>query len=210
MTESKLRRFDLDWLRVIVFTILIFYHVGMFFVPWDWHIKNNEVSESFRWPMLFVNQWRLSSLFLISGMGTCFALSHRTVRLYLRERLHRLFLPLIFGMLIIVPPQVYVERLVNLQINSSYFQYFPMHAFTGIYPEGNLSWHHLWFLPYLLIFSIVLTPLFIKLRSNPESVFLNKQRQFLKNPYFLFVYAIPFHCSLSRRSLNHFFQLLML
>ena len=35
------RRYDLDWLRVGVFALLIFYHVGMFFVPWGWHIKND-------------------------------------------------------------------------------------------------------------------------------------------------------------------------
>ena len=35
-----MRRYDIDALRVIVFGFLIFYHVGMFFVPWDYHIKN--------------------------------------------------------------------------------------------------------------------------------------------------------------------------
>jgi glucan biosynthesis protein C len=28
---AKIRRYDLDWLRVIVFGLLILYHVGMFF-----------------------------------------------------------------------------------------------------------------------------------------------------------------------------------
>ena len=62
---AKIRRYDLDWLRVIVFGLLIFYHVGMFFVPWGWHIKNNEIYGWLRYPMLFVNQWRLPILFVI-------------------------------------------------------------------------------------------------------------------------------------------------
>ena len=51
---EKIRRYDLDWLRVIVFALLIFYHVGMFFVPWGWHLKNNEIYRWLIWPMLFL------------------------------------------------------------------------------------------------------------------------------------------------------------
>ena len=32
----------MDWIRVLVFGLLIFYHVGMFYVPWGWHIKNEQ------------------------------------------------------------------------------------------------------------------------------------------------------------------------
>ena len=55
---KKVRRYDLDWLRVGVFALLILYHVGMFFVPWGWHLKTNEIYPELRWPMLFLNQWR--------------------------------------------------------------------------------------------------------------------------------------------------------
>jgi hypothetical protein len=70
----KVRRYDIDWIRVIVFDILIFYHIGMFFVPWNWELKNNEIVEWLEWPMVFINRWRLPILFVISGMGTKFAL----------------------------------------------------------------------------------------------------------------------------------------
>ena len=30
----------LDWLRIIAFSLLVLYHVGMFYVPWDCHIKS--------------------------------------------------------------------------------------------------------------------------------------------------------------------------
>ena len=61
---EKERRYDIDWIRVIAFDFLIIYHVGMFFVPWEYHIKNNEIVDWLRWPMMFVNQWRLPILFL--------------------------------------------------------------------------------------------------------------------------------------------------
>src|SRR5690606_16631767 len=109
--KKSMRRYDLDWLRVIVFGLLIFYHVGMFFVPWGFHIKNNSIYDWLRYPMLFLNQWRLPILFVISGMGTYYALSKRSARQFALERINRLLLPLAVGMLFIVPPQIYIERI---------------------------------------------------------------------------------------------------
>ena len=72
-----MRRYDIDALRVIIFGLLILYHVGMFFVPWDFHIKNSHVYEWLQYPMIFLNRWRLPLLFVLSGMGTYFNISKR-------------------------------------------------------------------------------------------------------------------------------------
>lgn len=189
-----MRRHDMDWLRVIVFGLLIFYHVGMFFVPWGWHIKNDIIYPNARWPMLFVNQWRLPILFVISGMGTFYALSRRTSGQFAKERFIRLFIPLVFGMFVIVPPQIYFERLDKGQINPGYFDFWPSQLFAnGVYPEGNFSWHHLWFLPYLLLFSLVMLPLFLYLRSHPNSGILNRMRKWASQPFGLFWLVIPLY-----------------
>lgn len=52
------RRYDIDRIRGIVFDMLIMYHIGMFFVPWDWEIKNNELIEWVKWPMIFIHRKR--------------------------------------------------------------------------------------------------------------------------------------------------------
>lgn len=186
-----MRRYDLDWLRVLVFLILILYHVGMFFVPWGWHIKNNELYQWLEYPMLFVNQWRLPLLFVISGMSTSYALAKRTGKQFARERIKRLLLPLSVGIALVVPPQVYFERLAAGRFSGSYWNFWPSEAFLGIYPEGNFSWHHLWFLPYLLLFSLVLIPLFLNLRKHPDNFFLNWTRRQLKSPLGFLWFLIP-------------------
>lgn len=189
--KATIRRYDLDWLRVIVFALLIFYHVGMFFVPWGWHIKNNVIYEWHRWPMLFVNQWRLPILFVISGMGTYYALSKRNLRQYSWERFLRLGIPLFVGMLLIVPPQIYIERIAHGEFTSSYFDFYKTALFRGgPYPEGNISWHHLWFLPYLLLFSLVLGPLFIRLKRKPSKLVEWTKKQILK-PFGFYIFVIP-------------------
>ena len=35
-----MRRYDLDWLRIAAFGLLIGYHVGMLYVPWAFHVKS--------------------------------------------------------------------------------------------------------------------------------------------------------------------------
>ena len=186
-----MRRYDLDWLRVLVFLLLIFYHVGMFFVPWEWHIKNNVLYHWLEYPMLFVNQWRLPILFVISGMGTSYALAKRNGRQFAAERIKRLLIPLAVGIVLIVPPQVYFERMNSGEFFGSYWEFWPTHAFLGVYPEGNFSWHHLWFLPYLLVFSLVFTPLFLYLRNNPDNGFHRWIEQQVKSPAGFVWFLLP-------------------
>lgn len=189
-----MRRYDLDWLRVIVFGLLIFYHVGMFFVAdWEYHIKNNNTYEWIKYPMLFLNQWRLPILFVISGMGTSFALSKRTAIQFAFERIKKLLLPLIFGMLVIIPPQVYLEKLSKGIITGSYFHFWPAQAFIGEYPEGNLSWHHLWFIPYLLLFSLVLIPVFIFLRNHPNNFILRTTAKISSTKWGMYWFIVPLY-----------------
>ncbi len=192
MNETA-RRYDLDWLRVLVFGLLIFYHVGMFFVPWGWHFKNNETYTWLVYPMLFLNQWRLPILFVISGMGTYFALGKRSIWTFVKERFWRLWVPLGVGMFVVVPPQVYLERIVKGDFIRGYFEWWPMEAFIGIYPSGNMSWHHLWFLPYLLLFSWMLAPAFVYLKNNPGSLIQSFTQKLLSSPWLAYGFILPIY-----------------
>ncbi|MCE5233498.1 MAG: acyltransferase family protein [Mizugakiibacter sp.] len=161
------RRYDLDWLRVLVVLALLLFHSGMPFVAeWDWHIKNAETSSLFTEWMYFLSRWRMALLFLISGVGTWFALGSRGGTGYLRERATRLLLPLLFGMLVVVPPQIYMERLTQGVPYANYLQFWPSIFDLVPYPQGNTSWHHLWFVAYLFCYSALLLPLFLWLRGE--------------------------------------------
>jgi len=65
----------------------------------------------------------------------------------------------------LVPPQVYLERLYRGQFAGSFLQWLP-EAFAGTYPVGNMSWHHLWFLAYVLVLTFALLPYFLWARSE--------------------------------------------
>jgi len=160
------RRHDIDWLRVIAIILVLYFHTAMIFAAeWGWHIKNNELS--YIW--LEFNDWlsrfRMPLLFFISGYGSYLALRKRTSGRYLKERSLRLLVPLVFAMLIIVPPQIYFERIFN-GATFNYLSFYPTVFNFVPYPEGNLSWHHMWFVLYLFIYSAILLPVFLYLRKE--------------------------------------------
>jgi peptidoglycan/LPS O-acetylase OafA/YrhL len=95
--DLEQRRYDLDWLRIAVFLLLILYHVGMYYVSWDWHVKSPHASRAIEPLMLLTSPWRLSLLFLISGVATSYLLERRGSRGFLGQRSVRLLIPLVFG-----------------------------------------------------------------------------------------------------------------
>lgn len=159
------RRADLDWLRVAAFGLLILYHSGMAWSGWSWHVTSPESIGCLREAMRFLNRWRMPLIFLVSGAAIMLALGTRPPGAFVTDRLKRLLLPLVFGMIVLVPPQVYLERLWRGQYTGSFLGWLP-EAFRGIYPAGNLSWHHLWFVAYVLVFTFVLLPVFLWARST--------------------------------------------
>lgn len=156
------RRHDLDWLRVIAFGLLVLYHVGMYYVSWDWHVKSPTASITLEPLMLLTSPWRMSLLFLISGVATAFMFERRPDGL-LRRRSRQLLLPLLFGMAVIVPPQAYYQVVEQLPggYNESYWAFYGKylsgyHGFCD--GDGCLrlpTWNHLWFLPYLWAYTVL-------------------------------------------------------
>lgn len=185
------REYGLDWLRVFAFAVLIFYHTGMIFVRWDFHIKNSEPSIAMEWLMLVVNRWRIPLLFFISGAAVCFSLGSRGYLRFAAERMQRLFLPLVFGMLVVVPPQIYFERL-HKGADLSYAEWYPTVFEFQSYPQGSLSWHHLWFVLYILVYSLVGIPIFLWLRGDGgQRVIGHMVNAFERWPPLLYLMNLP-------------------
>jgi peptidoglycan/LPS O-acetylase OafA/YrhL len=80
------RRFDIDWLRVLLILSVFIFHIGMFFNGWGYHLKNNVKVEALNMPMAFLHYWRMPMLFFISGVGTYFALGKRGTWKYIVEK----------------------------------------------------------------------------------------------------------------------------
>lgn len=172
MSSASTRRYDLDWLRVIAFGLLIFYHIGMFYVSWGWHVKSGHAGPAAEPLMRLLNPWRLSLLFLISGVALRFAIDKAASSVaFAGRRFVRLFVPLAFGMAVVVTPQAYFEVLANQEIEPGYL------AFWGRYLAGEDSfsvnvptWNHLWYVLYLLAYTLIAIPLMPGLRKLSEAL----------------------------------------
>ena len=161
------RRHDIDWVRILAFGLLVFYHVGMYYVSWDWHVKSPHAGEALEPLMLLTSPWRMSLLFVVSGVATAFLLGKARDgdTRFLGPRSWRLLLPLLFGMYVVVPPQVYYELIEK--VPGGYHAGYA--AFMGTYLRGGdfycaapgdcvdaPTWNHLWFLAYLWVYTVVL------------------------------------------------------
>lgn len=165
-TPPPERRHDLDWLRAFAILLVVVFHSAMPYVAeWGWHVKNAERSELLLEMNWFLSRWRMALLFLIAGAGTTWALGGRAVDAYLRERARRLLVPLVFGILVVVPPQIYMERIAAGVSYASYLDFWPSVLQGRAYPAGNTSWHHLWFIAYLFLYSLLALPLLAWLRG---------------------------------------------
>ena len=191
-TADLQRQYYIDWLRIILILSVFLFHVGMIFNVWPWHVKNGTLYKGALWYiMVFASYWRMPLLFLISGAGTFFALGKRSTGQYLGERFRRLFIPLLAGIFILVPVQVYIEK--STQYNSL-VDYYP-HMFEGIYPTGNFSWHHLWFIAYLFVISLLISPFIKRFRSNGFKRFSQKLEKFASIPLSLNIILVPLYIS---------------
>lgn len=153
------RHYGMDWLRIAAFALLIFYHVGMFFGPWSWHVKTAEPLDWVAVPMLATNAWRLGLLFVVSGYASAALFAKRgAVGGFLANRSARLLVPLIAGMALFVVPQPWVE-LVFKHGYSAGLGWFWLHDYFDFTPiEGIMlpTWQHLWFVAYLWLYTLAL------------------------------------------------------
>ncbi len=201
--KKSARRYDFDWLKVAATVAVFIFHCLRFFDLEAWHVKNNQLD-----PMatLFVEmllQWIMPLFFLLSGSSIYFALKSRTSGQFFRERCLRLLIPLLFGIFILSPPQIYLERLSNPyhgvapwnkgQFLGSFWEFIP-HYFQGWYLfGGNFAWMgvHLWYLLTLFVFSLLLLPLFLSIKQGQGQPLIERLAIVLEKPMVIFLLGLP-------------------
>ena len=110
------RRFDLDWLRIIAFGLLIFYHIGMFYVTWGWHVKSPHANSEPELAMMLLNPWRLALLFFISGVALRFLSDKLGSGRFALDRTVRLLPVIVFGMVYVYLPFMLFPMVLGLSM----------------------------------------------------------------------------------------------
>lgn len=176
--ETK-RRYDLDWWRVISILLVYLHHICMPFNGDSYHIMNADSSKVLDDVMVFFEQFRLPLLFLISGTGTMFAFKKRSWLQFIKERSTRLLLPLVFGILIIIPPQTYYEFIDQYD------------SYLDVYQNFSFEANHLWFIENLFIMSLVLIPFILFLNSSTSKGFIRFLETITSKKVGIFLWVLP-------------------
>jgi glucans biosynthesis protein C len=188
--ETTQRQTYLDWLRILSILGVLFFHSAMPYVAEDaWHIKNHETSHLMMESNYFLHLFRMPLLFFISGTVSYFMMQRRSSLNFIGLRFRRLFIPLLVGMFIIVPPKIYMERLNN-GFTGSYWQFYKTVFNFVPYPKGSFSWHHLWFIAYLFIYDLLFAPLFAWMAS-PQRVGLKAKLEILARGKWIYLITLP-------------------
>jgi peptidoglycan/LPS O-acetylase OafA/YrhL len=160
------RRYELDWLRAgAVFGLIPFHAAVVFTTASGDYVKNTETSYGMDFLISFIAPWGMPLIFLVGGASTCFALQSRSPRAYITERLSRLLIPFLFGMLVIVPIQVYIGQVHRLGALPPFIPFYAQHIaylvrmpVEGVPPTGADWIGHLWFIPILIVFALLAMP----------------------------------------------------
>lgn len=186
MTAPLLRRHDVDWLRVFAVYLLFVFHTAMVFNPAPfYHIRNADLSLVMLIVAGFIGLWHMPLFFLLAGWSAYGSLAARGTGGFIKERILKLWIPLVMGCVLLMPPIKYLELCSGLDANYTGLYVSPalQQSFVQVIPSGlpvmapfhqsfleflptffthleRFTWAHLWFIAYLFVFTLLYLPLF--------------------------------------------------
>jgi len=167
------RRWDIDWLRVLVVVgMLVPFHAFRVFDTRDpFYVKNNAQSTALNWYLILGDTIGMQLLFMLAGAAAWYSLRHASASRFAWLRLKRLLVPLLFGLVVVIPPQLYYAARFH-GFSGSFRDWLPNYfllepEYLGAWDGVGWTPAHLWFILYLLVISLVALPILILLRTAP-------------------------------------------
>lgn len=181
------RRHDLDWVRALAILSVVSYHAAQVFSGQADGVNAREVSRALREFCYFFHQWRMPLVFCIAGASTWMVLQRRTAREYARGRARRVLVPLVFGVLVLLPPFFYTAW----RATESFVSFYPRFIDAMFGGRGLPDWGHLWFLVHLVLAdALALCVLVLVGRLGGRRV-LERAAGVLARPAAIFALALP-------------------
>jgi glucans biosynthesis protein C len=153
------RRHHLDAIRVSAILLLIPYHAARYVQKGD---GDPRIVDAVVW---FVHTWHMPLFFAISGFLAASALRRSTALLQVRARFRRLGLPLVVGMLTVVPlANFFVIEAAALWPRKGALPAKRELDFANVF---SFTPRHLWFISYLLIISLLAIGIWLAIQRAP-------------------------------------------
>ncbi|MGY1825923.1 acyltransferase family protein [Blastococcus sp. SYSU DS0541] len=172
-TSGRVDRWPgLDLARVVVVGGLIPFHAALVFdATDDFYVKSDRTTDlvPFAAPIVVA---AMPLLFLVAGIGAWHSWQARGTGDYLARRVRRLLVPLVAGIVLLVPLPVWLRLRADPGYSESYAAFWPrFFRVDGDWSEfpfvlrpavdgRGFETGHLWFVYLLLLYSLVVLPLF--------------------------------------------------
>ncbi len=154
------RRHHLDAIRVSAILLLIPYHAARYIQK---GLGEDRLVDAAVW---FVHTWHMPLFFAISGFLAASGLRRSTAARQVRSRFRRLGVPLIIGMLTVVPlANFFVIEAAALWPRK---QQIPAKRELTFGHVFNLTPQHLWFIAYLLAISVLAIGVWLAIQQYPR------------------------------------------
>jgi len=160
----------LDGLRAALMLLGIPYHAAFAFTGIGWLVTSPDQSTSLAAFAGFLHVWRMPAFFVVAGFFATFILARRDRRTWIRGRVKRLGLPLLFGLATVVPAQ----WLIAGYARTGSWRGAAGFASGLIWPPSSWWTVHLWFLVELLIYCLLVYVLTTPRVRGPVGSFLRK------------------------------------
>jgi glucan biosynthesis protein C len=150
MEKTQQRIFYLDYLRAFMVLLVVLEHCGL---PYSPHFQQTAYLGDgpghafFDWLHFHNDAVMMPFLFLLAGYFVLPSLTRRGFVSFFQEKIVRLVIPFIVGVLVLVPPQTYMKHLARTDPTIGYLDYLT----TVYWTEGGMSSSGFWFLYYLFV-----------------------------------------------------------
>lgn len=149
----------IDNLRWMTVSLLILFHAAIAYNTWG------EANYIFFEPIkpiasvvTFITPWFMPLMFLLAGVSSRYSLQKRGTAAFIRERLIRLGIPLVFGIIVLNPILSFIADKNHNGCADGYFEHYGVY-FTRITDltgyDGGFTLGHLWFVLILIVISLL-------------------------------------------------------
>jgi glucans biosynthesis protein C len=186
-----MRKNFIDNIRILCILLLFPFHTSMIFNTFgDPFYVFSTPFELFSELVVVVYPWWMTLLFTIAGISSSYALKKRSSKEYAKERVFKMLIPLLFGIVIVIPVQSYTADVFHNGYAGGYFEHYAVFftKFTDLSGyDGGFTPAHTWFMLYLFVISMVSLPIMLWYNRWDKKIDGNKITMPILLPLFLLI-----------------------
>lgn len=186
-----MRKYYIDNIRILCILLLFPFHTCMVFNtfgdPFYVYSAPVEICSQF---IVAVYPWWMTLLFTVAGMSAAYAIKKRSKKEYAKERVSKLLIPLLIGMVTIIPLQAYIADVFHHGYQGGYFTHYITFftKFTDLSGyDGGFTPAHTWFILYLFVISMISLPIMVWYQKRKSKIDGSKISMIMLLPMFLII-----------------------